>query len=94
MEPDESANLNENEEHDFAPKAPARGRRPNRPNLTPEEVEAVRAMRAETNENGGPIHSHRAIGEKFNMSANSVSAVVRNLTYHDENYVPVHDGKR
>ena len=60
--------------------------------LSADDVAKIRALRAQQDDEGRPKFSHGKIAEKFGTSAGIVSAIVRNLSYVDENYKPVNDG--
>jgi hypothetical protein len=59
--------------------------------FTPEEVREMRTLRAERHPDGRPVHSHNALAKRFNTAAGTVSQIVRNRSYRDENYTPVNE---
>jgi hypothetical protein len=79
-----------------APAKKERGPAPGR--YTPEQVREIRQLRSLRHEEGTekagtPIWSHAKLAEKFDTNAGTISQIVRNRTYKDENYVPNNDGK-
>jgi uncharacterized protein YerC len=59
--------------------------------FTPEQITSIRADRAELTEDGKPVNTHKALGEKYGTSAGVISQIVRNRTYADPDYKPVND---
>lgn len=66
---------------------------PTRAKFTPEQITEIRKLRAEKDEEGKPVWSHAKLAAKFGTGAGTISQIVRNRTYKDENYKPVNDGK-
>lgn len=56
-----------------------------------EEVARIRSLRAERKEDGKPAYSHNALAEMFSTKAGTISALVRNMSYYDPDYVPIND---
>lgn len=61
-----------------------------------ETINEIRNLRAQSypeghERAGSPVYSHKALGAKFGASPGAISHIVRNKTYRDPDYVPVHD---
>lgn len=65
--------------------------------FTDDQIKEIRSLRAMVYPAGHEFEgrvcwSHAALARKFNTNAGTISQIVRNRTYKDENYVPTNDG--